>query len=364
MDVLMLPYYGDANPYQRLLTTALEREGVTVRLDRAGGRRPLATAVSEHGVPNVIHLHWQHKFFAPRGVGPVRTFIRTALFFADVVRLRRAGVRLVWTVHNVVNHERRYERWERLACRCLGGLADGVIVHCETARDVVASAYKMEPGKIYVIEHGHYGDWYPEPVPKRKARRSLGLPRGKRIFLYFGQIRPYKGIEKLLEAFGGLEDDDVHLVLVGRARSTVLKELIRRRQREDSRISAELEYVAEQRLTRYLSACDVAVLPYERSLTSGSGVLAATMGRAVVAPRVGCLGELPDGCAILYDNDVPDGLRSALGVAQTSPLGQMGKRARRHVMQNDWSKVGHKTRHVYEYTCIRRDRYDGHESQR
>lgn len=351
MNVLMLPYYGDDNPYLRLLSSSLEEVGVSVRLAGMGGRRPLATAVSEHGTPDLVHLHWQHRFFVPKGEGPASAALRTMLFFRDLTRLSRQGVRIVWTVHNVVNHERTYERWERWACRRLARRVHGVVAHCDEARRIVAQAYGIDQGRITVIEHGHYRDWYPEGPPRERARRDLGLPREGLIYLHFGQIRPYKGIEDLLEAFVGLSSEDVRLVLVGRARSDALRELILETTRRDRRITAELEHVDDDRLVRYLRAADAVVLPYQHSLTSGSAVLAASQGRPVVAPRVGCLSELPEESGVFYDQREQESLRDALVSAMAAPLDDMGTRAREHIEGFDWQDVGQRTASLYRSLC-------------
>ncbi len=347
MNVLMLPDYGGSNPYQELLTRSLVERGITVQRARATGRRPLASAVSEHGLPDVVHLHWQHRFFVPTGGGPFRAVLQTLLFFRDLNRLRRSGVRFVWTVHNVVNHERRYERWERFACRRLARKVDEMTVHCRAARRTVAEAYGVDARDITVIEHPHYREWYPEGIDRIEARERLRLPKSGRIFLHFGLIRPYKGIEDLLDAFSRLDEEDVHLVIVGRAASPRLAGLISRHCQEDPRVRCELEYADDQRLVTYLSAADAVVLPYERLLTSGSAVLAASLGRAVVAPRLGCLKDVPDDAIVAYEQDESDGLHGALHTALDRDLEAVGRRARERVERVSWSEVATRIEYLY-----------------
>ena len=81
----------------------------------------------------------------------------------------------------------------------------------------------------------------------------------------------------------------------------------------DPRISMQLRSIPDDEMQLYLRACDAVVLPFRDVLTSGSAILAMSFGRAVIAPRLGCLPEtLSDDAAILYDPTAPDALRDAL----------------------------------------------------
>lgn len=355
MKVITTPHGGDTNPYQKLLASSLEALGLRVQLARSSRRFfSLWGLVLEYGRPDVIHLQWHHKYFKGRSLP--WAMLRTALFYLQWLTLRLLGVRFVWTVHNVVNHEKHQAGWELLACRLLARVADGIIVHCAVARPIVAAAYRIAPERLHVVPHGHYADWYPPAPPKEEARRTLGLSADARIVLFSGQVRSYKGLDRLLETFATLEDESVRLILLGEPRPASLGRSLSAQAAADPRVVTCFEFIDNDRLINYLGACDLVALPYGASLTSGAAVLAASYGRPALVPRLGCMSEFPPEAAILYDPEAPDGLRMALEYALSAPLEVMGAAAKSYIEQFPWSLVAARTLAVY-YSALAHGRH-------
>jgi glycosyltransferase involved in cell wall biosynthesis len=343
MKIVIAPSAGKRNPYQSLLVSSLERSGVEVRWPR-GFFLPWPQ-MFRHGLPQVIHLQWHHLYFRSKWLP--EAMLRTGLFFGQWLILRRLGVRFVWTVHNLVNHERYQVGWELFACRLLARLVDRIIVHCKAVRSTVSAAYRVSPEKIRVVPHGHYVDWYPPPLSRDVARARLGLANDHRIFLFFGQVRRYKGLDRLLTDFAALPAGDVRLILVGEPRPKSLGDQLEAQAAADPRVVTEFAFIDDERLVAYLCACDLVVLPYRDSLTSGAAVLAASYGRPVLIPCLGCMQEFPVEAAILYDPDQADGLHRALGQALSAPLAGMGSAAKTYIEQFPWSLAVAETFEVY-----------------
>lgn len=336
--VTMIPDLGKSNPYLRLLSSALEARGARVRLARRRSRGSFRFSIREDGRPDLFHIHWQHPFFVPRR-GGLRAFVGTVDFFREVLWLRRSGVRFVWTVHNLVNHEERNPRYERWASRLLARVVDEIVVHCDAAVPLVAREYGIDPARITVVPHGHYRDWYPEPPDRAEARRRLELPPDARIFLFFGMIRPYKNVDRLLAEFHGLGGDDLRLAVVGEPKTRKLRRELASQASADRRVVTRFEYVDDDELIAYLSACDAVVLPYRDSLTSGSAILAASCARACVMPALGCMADFPPDAAILYDPEDRKGLRDALERARDARLDRIGDAAYAYVCEFPWSRT-------------------------
>ena len=346
MKVIITPHGGDTNPYQKLLASSLEAFGLKVQLARSSHRFfRLWGLVLENGWPDVIHLQWHHKFFKGRSLP--WAVLRTALFYLQWLTLRLLGVRFVWTVHNVVNHEEYQAGWELLACRLLARVVDGVIVHCAAAVPTIAAAYRVAPERLRIVPIGHYADWYSPASPKEEARRMLRLAADARIILFFGQVRSYKGLDRLLETFATLEAENVRLILLGEPKPASLGRSLSAQAAMDPRVVTCFEFIDNDRLINYLNACDLVVLPYEDSLTSSAAVLAASYGRPPLMPRLGCMSEFPPEAAILYDPEMRDGLRIALKYALSAPLEEMGAAAKRYIEQFPWSLVAARTLAVY-----------------
>ncbi len=102
-------------------------------------------------------------------------------------------------------------------CRRLARLVDHVVVHCEEARREVIASYRIrDVGKVRVVPHGAFDDGAARRMDMAAVRASLGIEPGAFVFLFFGLIRRYKGIEELLSAFSRLNEDDVVLLVAGR----------------------------------------------------------------------------------------------------------------------------------------------------
>jgi glycosyltransferase involved in cell wall biosynthesis len=92
----------------------------------------------------------------------------------------------------------------------------------------------------------------------------------------------------------------------------------------------------------------VVALPFLEIFTSGSVLLAMSFGRAVIAPRRGCVTDVLDEAGgILYDADDPQGLEGALRVAMTADTEAMGRHNAADLSRFDWSRVAEATREVY-----------------
>src|SRR5688500_12472076 len=175
MDVLFVPDYTRGNPHQLQLDQALAPLGVRATLSGGIGRLPLLGAVAAHGRPDVLHLHWTDRMLLGRS--RAASALRSAAFIGQVISLRRAGVRVVWTVHNLHSHSGHHQRIEHAANRILARLYDGIIVYCCAAASAVRRQFALPSGterKITISALGHYLGVYPDNVTRVEARRHLG----------------------------------------------------------------------------------------------------------------------------------------------------------------------------------------------
>jgi beta-1,4-mannosyltransferase len=103
--------------------------------------------------------------------------------------------------------------------------------------------------------------------------------------MFAGLIRPYKGVDALLDAFSQLADDHATLRFVGSAEDPSLAELLQSSADRDPRISLLLEMVPDARLVHEMTSAQVVVLPYRRLYNSGLLLAALSLARPVVVPR-------------------------------------------------------------------------------
>lgn len=371
MEVLYLPGYSNGNPYLRQLRTHLAEYDVDVVIPEGSttisilglfSLFPILGAVRKHGRPDVLHLHWIHAFIVPRDRANWLSIPLAVQFVFELLVVKALGVRIVWTVHNLRDHERRADRVELGVRHLLVRLADAVIVHCESIVDTIIDTYRLPDEaseKFSAIHHGHYLDNYQDVVSRETAREFIDAEDDETVFLFFGRIRPYKNVPELLRTFEELDEETARLVVVGNPIDESLAEEIQELAAADDRVELVLEFVPDEDVQLYMRAADAVVLPFSEILTSGSTILAMSFGRTVVVPDIGCVSDLTDHNpvqrSLTYDSSDPDGLRHAMERSMTVDLEAVGEANRARAEELDWDSVAVRTARLYRRTHPRTD---------
>jgi glycosyltransferase involved in cell wall biosynthesis len=211
----------------------------------------------------------------------------------------------------------------------MGRLAHVIITHCEDTRQRLTQQFTLpNSAPIYVVPHPNYVGVYPQTIRRELARQQLGLAQTHTVYLYFGGVRPYKGIEEAIAAFKQIADDEARLMIVGRPLNDEIKQRICALAADDARVLIVFEYVPDERVALYYAAADVVVLPFRNVTTSGSALLAMSLGKPVLTAARGCLPELvSDDTGLLYDPSDPEALCQAMRTCAKLDLGAMGQRA-------------------------------------
>ena len=151
----------------------------------------------------------------------------------------------------------------------------------------------MPADSIEIVPHGTYGDFYGEKIDKIQAKEKFGIPAQSTVFLFFGNIKGYKGIFNLLSRFHSLREkrDDIYLIIAGRVLDQELMPELTE-QTMDANILFRPGFVQNDEVIDYFSSADLCVLPYEQVLTSGAAMLSVTMRCPVLAPSIGILPEV------------------------------------------------------------------------
>lgn len=346
MSVLSIPDYRGGNPYQSNLEDALDEE---VTYGREGAKLPVCRVLLS-GEVSLVHLHWLSAFFG--GDTRRETAERFGLLLVWLALIRARNLPVVWTVHNVRIHDSEYPTAERLFKRWfISNVCDRFIVHCDAVREEFIAEYDLPAStrdRIDVIPHGHYLDNYENELSEAAARESLGVPDPATVFLFFGNVCPYKGIDSLVDAFQELSLPESRLLIAGNPQDESYRDELRQRSRSDERIHTDFRYVPDDEIQRYMNAADAVVLPFRDISTSGSAILAMSFARALVVPRLGCLPELlSEEGAVLYDPSEPDALVSALERADRRDLDGMGAHNRDAVAEYDWDRIAERTHRTY-----------------
>ena len=295
---------------------------------------------------DLLHLHWTHYHYTRETW--FRSLAGLAKFIVKIILARRFGYRIVWTMHNYMPHERRYPLLHYVERLIMAHLAHTVIAHCERGKELLEHRL-FRRKDVSVLPLGNYGEFL-DHRSRSEARAKLEISETNILFLFFGSIRPYKGVPDLVRAFRQVHGDNLLLAIVGQPLNRELEGEVISLAAADSRIRTKLQHLPDSELSVYLSAADVVVLPYRDILTSGAAVAALSFGLPVLAPRRGCLPELitPD-CGLLYDPQ-SESLASALERCLNLDLAGMCPAARTRAMHFPWDDMVQQTAQIYRRT--------------
>ncbi len=306
--VVHLPCY-DVNPYQRLLMAQLEVKGFSV-LDGGGGGNFLRSALFRWHAKN-IHLHWLHPYIIRSSW--IGSALRGTRLVLELFLLRLSGKRLVWTVHNLHNHQGAYRGIERNVCRWISRIVHGVICHSDFAAAQAIEAYGVDRSKVSVYPHPIW-QRYTNTITVDQAREKLGIRNADCVFLFLGRVSEYKGIEDLINAFRNLSSQNARLVIAGGPTSDAYRERIIELSEIDDRIQLHLRFIEDEEMQVFLNAASVVVFPFKEILTSGSILLAMEFGKACIAPAIGAIPETlpPQQDVLTYNPSGKDALLATL----------------------------------------------------
>jgi glycosyltransferase involved in cell wall biosynthesis len=312
-------------PYDRALCAALARAGAQVEL---------LTAPFPHGaVPPARGYAVREAFyrFAPVGRGRraarlvthVPDMLRAARRPADVTHFQWLAVQpldvhllrafaspLVLTAHDVLPREAA--PGQRAAQRRLYARVDAVVVHSEHGRARLVGELGIAPDRVHVIPHGIL-----RPAGEGHLPRELPDPDGP-VALCFGLLRPYKGLDVLVDAWRGIESGELWIVGAPRMDTAPL------RAAAPPGVRFVERFVSEGEAAALFRRADLVVLPYREIDQSGVLFTALGFGTPLVLSAVGGFPEIAaEGAAEL----VPPGDAAALHEALARLLGDPAARA-------------------------------------
>lgn len=262
--------------------------------------------------PRAVFFHWWTIFFLP-------------CFASMVLALKLKGIPVALICHNLVDHDSKaINVW---ISRVMLSLADGFVVHSIEHEHAVRAVHPGKPTARYTIPPYESFPFAKGELPKR----------GRLELLFFGLIRPYKGVDLLIKALEELGDERVFLTVVGEPWSDP-DEIIHAAAKAPN-IELHLAYSSEEAVAEYFARADMVVLPYRSATGSAVASVAAFYAKPILATRVGGLPEVvSDGetGVLVPPNDV-DALRTAIAAMDRDTAASMSDRVRERKVPGDWA---------------------------
>ena len=307
-EVLIIP-----NGFQRQYTTcfvsAVADSGVDVLMPTSDIYDSTELSKSVRLIP-VIRCHDERRSRGRKAIGVIRYYgslvrfvlksrVRTIHFlwhrFPVLDGLVITGLfrlldrRVLLTVHDALPHHRQDSAIQGALHKGIYSLASGLAVHSPSVAEFLTTRLGVPGKKIVLIKHGHYEVGDNPRLTKESARNALGLDPSKPYLLFFGYIRPYKGLDTALDALHLVRQSiDASLMIEGEV-STEYRATLNSKYRVESRrgVLCRFGHVPDGRVPLLFQAADAVLLPYREGSQSGVLFMSWTWGRPVVVSSIG-----------------------------------------------------------------------------
>ena len=300
--------------------------------------------------PKIFHILWNNK---------IQLFDRTLL----MLYYKLLGKKIVFTAHNVNAGKRdaKDSLLNRLTLKIQYQLADHIFVHTEAMKSELLEQYGVQPDRVTVIPFGINNAVPNTELTPAEAKRHLGIGNKDRTILFFGAIRPYKGLEHLVAAFHLIapQDQNYRLVIAGEPKKDALSYLnaiLETIEKHPSRgqVIQKIEFIPDPETELYFKAADVLALPYTQIFQSGVLFLAYSFGLPVIAADVGSFRDdiIPGKTGYLFRPGEAVDFASTIKTYFDSDLFKALDGHRQDIRdfaqaRNSWDVVGERTRSVY-----------------
>ncbi len=303
---------------------------------------------SAQATPPLFHILWNNK---------VQLFDRTLL----MLYYKMLGKRVVFTAHNVnaAKRDSNDSLLNRFTLRVQYRLADHIFVHTDKMKQELACDFGVPERSVTVIPFGINNSVPDTCLTRMQARERLGLQKGERTILFYGRVRPYKGLEYLVDAFSRLEEGNYRLIIAGevlKESEEYFKEIQQTIHRNGSanKIIQKIEFIPDSETEVYFKAADVSVLPYTDVFQSGVLFLAYSFGLPVIATDVGSLADdiVPGRTGLVCKprdaSDLARGLREYFDGDLYAQLDTNRQELKDYATsRHSWDTVGEMTKTVY-----------------
>jgi len=209
---------------------------------------------------------------------------------------RNRNIPVIAVIDNIIPHEKRIG--DRLFTRYFVKPVDAFVT---MSRQVLEDTRRFDTKKPRILSPHPLYDQFGEAVPPGMAKRHLQLDPQTHYVMFFGFIREYKGLDLLLKAFAEepVKQLPVKLLVAGEfyADQKTYLDMVKQYRLED-RVVWRSEFIPDEQVRYYFSACDLVVQPYKTATQSGISQIAYHFEKPMIVTRVGGLPEIvPDGKA-------------------------------------------------------------------
>lgn len=289
IKTLFFPYKS-GNPYIDIIKSCLIEAGYSI-----SAITDLEYRLKRDRQYKIINLNWFDS------IGTCSTQKAIGLLIRQTLRVfyyKLCGMKVIYTLHNNQAHDTNHPIINAFLMRYLCHTADRIVGLCSHTR-VVLKEYLSEQeieNKLRIMYAPSYEGVY------ERGTKNIYRDKSKLKILFLGMVRPYKNIELILEIAETYRDANVEFMIAGEPVSQEYENRVRKLGDHLNNVILELHHIQDKDITAYYDWCDIVLLPMslKSSLNSGSAVLAFTMKKTVIAPKIGTLMDFPETLLFSY----------------------------------------------------------------
>ncbi|MFN4144913.1 MAG: glycosyltransferase family 4 protein [Runella sp.] len=321
--IVFLPDAGPENPFQYQLAEYLRNHGFEVHISQKYTLGSTFRSLRKHR-PDVVYYDWVHSFIIGKSWG--WSVVKSLVFVLEILyAIHIQKVRIVHTLHNLQNHAGLWLRLERVIYGLFLRRCHWIRVYSEATKQAAIKRFGLNPHKIRVIQDLPYHFYYKNTATRTESRNRLGIDIEAFVYLFFGEMKPYKGLHQLIEAYKRVASPNTHLLIAGKSYEEAYWQSLQQAAHGVSGIKWYHRFIEDDEVQYFFNAADVVVLPFVRIDHSGSIDLAMSFGKPVITLKTESTQKLlVHQTELLFETS--EELADCLVKAPQMPLEVIGKR--------------------------------------
>jgi beta-1,4-mannosyltransferase len=278
--ILVLPDAGPENPFQYQMIAFLRINGFEVRTGKKRKFGSIYSHVKDFD-PEIVYFDWVHSFILGRSL--VWSYIKSLLFIAEIIYLSSIKkIKIIHTLHNTQNHLQLRLSLERVVYVFFLKHCSKIRVYSEAVKQEAVQQFNISPDRISIIQDIPYHQYYISSNTKKNSREHLNIEETAFVFLFFGRIKTYKGLENLIQSFLSTARQDDCLLIAGANTDQEYVLKLKSLSCHDPKIIWFDRFIAKEEVQYFFNAADIVVLPFIRIDHSGTIDLAMSFRKPVI----------------------------------------------------------------------------------
>jgi len=320
--ILFLPDAGPKNPFQHQMIALLRQHGLKVSV---GPKNKLFSIYK--GVhlsqPELVYFDWIHSFILGKSL--IASLIKSLVFVTEIIYVTQIRkIPIIHTAHNLENHAKRKLWFERIIYGFFLNRCHKIRVYSEAVKKNLVEKFRLNSNSVHIIQDIPYHHYYPNHTTRKESRIPFAIPADAVLFLFFGRIQPYKGLENLIHSFLQIAASNNYLIIAGEAIDEKYLLELRKLTQFHTRITWHHGFIDMNDVQYFFHAADAIVLPFTKSDHSGTVDLALSFAKAVITLKTEAIQKLLAHQEFLLFG-TPHELLSCLTKATKIDLGDVGK---------------------------------------